>query len=106
MTRLLAEPLLQWRERAVVADRDGAEGPGDRAEVPFEEPGPLGGGKAAEDQDGQIADMGQHHDVGQGGVQRPHTANGTVLRRGPTPRWSTTGWPRCLSSAVLWSPNG
>ena len=77
---MLTELLLQCRERAVIPDRDRTDGPPDRAEVPRQEAGPPGGCMAPEDHDRQIAEVGDHHEFSQGGVQHPHTEDGTFRR--------------------------
>jgi 2-polyprenyl-3-methyl-5-hydroxy-6-metoxy-1,4-benzoquinol methylase len=71
------ELLFQRRERAVIVNRHGSEGPPDRRKVPWQQSRPATGGEPAEDHDGQICEVGDDHEFGQGRVQHPHAEDAT-----------------------------
>jgi hypothetical protein len=70
--------LLERRERTVVPDGDGPDGPDDSGEMPPEHPGPPAGGQSAENENAQVCEVRHDHDIGEGRIHGVHNADLTA----------------------------
>jgi hypothetical protein len=78
--------LLQRRQRAVVAERDRPDRPGDDGEVDGQDSPPPPRRPPAEDEHGQIGEVEGDEEVGQGGIDAGHSADGTASTARPLRR--------------------